>query len=692
MDRLSISYRIALGFGVVIVFLIGTTVFSVWTSLRTADTFAGFREGAQQAIVMTGYQEDVIEAWGAVDRYRHTPTAANAQGVYGNVDEVLESTAAEETFASAPEILERLEALDGRLVEFRAAFDEVIALQARRDETVAALAEQGDSQSAALAALFENAVGQGQQAAGSAVGRSQQAFMLARFNAERFLLSNDPVDLDAAGEELTAALRQIRLAERLLGAVPALQDRAAEIGRGLEAFGTGLDRLAETIFARNEIYDVVMLPIGAEIESGKDAILDELTASQAALARDGQASVGNAAILVLAFGAIACLVAIGLAIFIGRQISGSVARLAATTDGLAQGDLSVEIQGAEHAHEIGRMARALETFKTALEERRANQAERERAQREQKAVVDVVSEQLTELSQGNLTAKIEQDLPLEFRQLQDNFNAATSRLRGAFRQVVEAAGEIGGNSSIVGDATGQLSTRTETQASTLEETSRTMSTIAESVAQTADGARAARGFVAQTRERAEAGSAVVSQAVTAMDNIQDSSEQISKIIGLIEDIAFQTNLLALNAGVEAARAGEAGQGFAVVASEVRALAQRSSDAASEIKGLINTANENVATGVRLVGETGTSLGEIVDMVETIAQRVSEISDATGDQSTGLGEVNVAVSELESVTQQNAAMVEETAGSAQQLADDSARLIQMTGQFRFERSGAAAVAA
>ena len=692
MDRLSISYRIALGFGVVILFLIGTTAFSVWTSQGTASTFAGFREGSQQAIVMTDYLEDVIEAQGAVAAYRFAATEVNAQEVYGNVDEVLASTAAETTFAALPDILERLTALDERLVQFRAAFGEVLVLQAQRNEFVVAMTQQGEEKSAGLAELFENAIGQGQQAAGSSIGRTQEAFMLARFYSERFLMSNDPADLDSARSELARGRQQMRIAERLLGAVPVLQERAAEIGEGLGVFGDRLELVSETILARNEIYDNVMSPIGIEIETGMEAILEELTLAQTALARDGQASVSNAALLVMAFGAVASFVAVGMAIFVGRQISGSVARLAATTDGLAQGDLSVQIHGAEHAHEIGQMARALETFKTALEERSANQAERERAQREQQAVVNVVSEQLTELSQGNLTAKIEQDLPSEFKQLQDNFNAATSRLRAAFRQVVETAGEIGGNSGVVGEATGQLSTRTENQASTLEETSRTMSTIAESVAQTADGARAARGFVAQTRERAEAGSAVVSQAVTAMDNIQDSSEQISKIIGLIEDIAFQTNLLALNAGVEAARAGEAGQGFAVVASEVRALAQRSSDAASEIKGLINTATENVAAGVRLVGETGTSLGEIVEMVETIAQRVSEISEATGDQSTGLGEVNVAVSELESVTQQNAAMVEETAASAQQLADDSARLMQMTGQFRFERKGAAAAAA
>ena len=161
MDRLSISYRIALGFGVVILFLVGTTAFSVWTSQGTANTFAGFREGSQQAIVMTDYLEDVIEAQGAVATYRFAATEVNAQEVYGHVDEILDSTAAETTFAALPDVLERLTALDERLVQFRAAFDEVLVLQAQRNEFVVAMTQQGEEKSAGLATLFENAIGKG---------------------------------------------------------------------------------------------------------------------------------------------------------------------------------------------------------------------------------------------------------------------------------------------------------------------------------------------------------------------------------------------------------------------------------------------------------------------------------------------------------------------------------------------------
>lgn len=683
MERLSISQRITAGFSVVMVSLIGLAVIAFFSSQRSAQTFTGFRILSEQTIVMTTYLEDTIEAKAAVRAYRRVPSVENAETVFFYVDHILNSTSAESVFGSDPETMAYLDTLDESLAEYRQTFEQIIALQEERSRHVEVLREQGESKSAALSWLFETANGQGQTAAASAVGRSLRELMDARLSIELFMVTNELEHLEAAQGHLSNGWRQIRIVQRLTGNFPALNEAANEIITSFNTMEAELSIAAENIFDRNRLYSDVLDPLGLSVTEGFEGVLNDLSNAQSARAEEGQNSVTNAQFLVTGIGAVSVLFTFAIAMFMGRWIGGSVRTLASTTDALAGGDLSVTISGAEYDHELGRMAKALGVFKKAREERQAAQAEQVRAQEEQLALVEVVSNQLTELSNGNLTAHIHQEVAPQFEELRENFNAATARLRNAFSHVVEAAGEIGATANVVGEATMNLSMRTENQAGTLEQTARTMNQMAETVAQTAEGAREARGFVVQTKERAEAGSVVVADAVNAMDNIRTSSEQISKILDLIDDIAFQTNLLALNAGVEAARAGEAGQGFAVVASEVRALAQRATDAARDIKELVNNATDNVAIGVRLVDETGASLNEIADMVETIATRVISISEATEDQSTGLSEVNLAVSELESVTQQNTAMVEETAASAQQLADDSGELIQMTAQFQFQ---------
>ena len=682
MESLSISQRIAAGFAVVMATLAGLAAFAFFTSQRTANTFSEFRTLSEQTIVMTTYLEDVIEAKAAVRAYRRVTSDDNASQVFYYIDDILDSTSAESVFGDEPETMARLNELDARLAEYRAIFEQIIALQSESVVQITSLRDLGEANVEGLTWLIEAATGQGQTAAASAVGRSQREFMSARINAARFVVSYDVADLEAAQTNLTMGLRQITIAQRLTGNFPALNEAAGQIIEQFARFDAELALIAENVFERNRLYDDVLGPLGLEFALGIEEVLNGLSEAQALRATEGQNLVTNAQIWVLGIGLLSVVAALVIALVMGRWIGGAVRALADTTGALAQGDLSVDIAGADHDHELGRMAQALKVFKQTREERKAASEAQKRAQAEQEALVEIVSNQLTELSNGNLTAHINQDVAAQFTELRDNFNAATERLRSAFSHVVEASGEIGANANVVGDATMNLSTRTESQAATLEETARTMQQMAETVANTAEGAREARGFVVQTRDKAEAGASVVAEAVTAMENIQTSSEQISKILDLIDDIAFQTNLLALNAGVEAARAGEAGQGFAVVASEVRNLAQRSTDAARDIKGLVDTATQNVAVGVRLVDETGASLGEIAEMVETIATRVIAISDATEDQSTGLGEVNLAISELESVTQQNTAMVEETAASAQQLADDSGDLIHMTSQFRF----------
>ena len=244
-----------------------------------------------------------------------------------------------------------------------------------------------------------------------------------------------------------------------------------------------------------------------------------------------------------------------------------------------------------------------------------------------------------------------------------------------------SAGEVSNAAAEISTSTTDLSQRTEEQAASLEETSASMEEISATVKKNAESAQQANQFASGTREVADRGGEVVAQAVSAMARIEESSRKISDIISVIDEIARQTNLLALNAAVEAARAGEAGRGFAVVASEVRSLAQRSSQAAKDIKDLITNSSNQVREGVELVNKAGGSLSEIVESIKKVAEIVSDIAAASGEQATGLDQVNTALSQMDEVTQQNSALVEENAATAKTLEQQSMAMNERVGVFR-----------
>lgn len=311
-----------------------------------------------------------------------------------------------------------------------------------------------------------------------------------------------------------------------------------------------------------------------------------------------------------------------------------------------------------------------------------------RVAQEQGLVVKALGQALKQLSVGDLASELKEDFPAEYEELRTNFNLAVSSLREAVGSVTQNVESIRNETSEITTAADDLSRRTERQAATLEQTAAALDELTSSVRSAADGADAASKMSADARANAEQGGAVAGLAVQAMDEIKTSSRKISKITSVIDDIAFQTNLLALNAGVEAARAGEAGRGFAVVATEVRALAQRSSEAASEINALISNSSEQVQQGVDLVDRTGTALSAIVSSVSDISERVTEIASSAREQSIGLNEINVAVNELDHVTQQNAAMFEETTAASHALTAETDALAAAVAQFRLGGTNAA----
>ena len=312
-----------------------------------------------------------------------------------------------------------------------------------------------------------------------------------------------------------------------------------------------------------------------------------------------------------------------------------------------------------------------------LQEKSAKEAEEDRV------AVGALDEGLSALASGDLTYRITKDFAPKAASLKTNFNSAADTLQNTMRAVTNAISSMLNGSTEISHGSDDLSRRTEQQAASLEETAAALDQITATVKKTAQGADEVAKVTSITRSEAETSGAVVAKATAAMAQIEQSSHQIGQIIGVIDEIAFQTNLLALNAGVEAARAGDAGKGFAVVAQEVRELAQRSANAAKEIKALITASSQQVGQGVILVDQTGEALRGIVSKIAEIADRVSEIASSTQEQSAGLHQINTAVNQMDQMTQQNAAIVEETSASSHSLAQEANGLSRMVSHFKLD---------
>ncbi|HEX4766252.1 MAG TPA: methyl-accepting chemotaxis protein [Lichenihabitans sp.] len=434
--------------------------------------------------------------------------------------------------------------------------------------------------------------------------------------------------------------------------------------------------------------------------------LDDAVATKARLASDAlDAAQTRTRLLILSTVVTALLCGLASAVFVGRTTAGPLRRLRTAMLDLAEGRLGAAIPFLKRRDEIGEMARAVQVFKdnavalqraavetkrleaNAATEREHNEAERAGAAREQERVVAILARGLDQLARGRLTWRIEEVFTGRYQALRDDFNAAMGRMAETMRHIADSTAGVSAAAANIGTASEDLSRRTEQQASSLEESAAALDEITATVKKTAENAGHARQVVSLARSDAEQSGTVVRRAVDAMSGIETSSRQIGRIIGVIDEIAFQTSLLALNAGVEAARAGDSGRGFAVVASEVRSLAQRSADAAKEIKVLISTSAREVANGVGLVGETGKALDRILAQVAEISGIVADIANSAQEQASSLQQVNSAVNQMDQATQHNAAMVEETSAVGRTLTEEVVELATLIEGFEFDAEAA-----
>ena len=395
---------------------------------------------------------------------------------------------------------------------------------------------------------------------------------------------------------------------------------------------------------------------------------------------------------------------IAAAFFVIRGISRPLTAIHDALEAVADEDVTVEIPHTDMGNEVGKMAKATQALQQKVRERhemarsqeqQSRELDRERQQNsemqqdqaaQQARVVSTIGDALKVLAVGDLTVRCG-DLGPKYAALRENFNEALSLLEAAMAKVNAKGIDIGDSKEEIRRASNELSQRTERQAASLEETSAALDELTVAVRHTAEGAHEAAKRVTSISAEATRSDAVVAEAIGAMSGIEQSSSEITKIIGVIDEIAFQTNLLALNAGVEAARAGESGRGFAVVAQEVRELAQRSAAAAKEIKSQISNSSGQVQNGVQLVGQAGEALKRISDQIKSANEIVTKIAHSASEQDTTLRSISSSMNQLDVVTQQNAAMAEETTASAEVLATDTEALLELIRRFKVS-SGAA----
>jgi len=745
---MSIKYRLYGGFGILVVMTLGLVVYGVRQFDDVANTVTrmnGIAENMTRAMQVEAYLEKMRRS---VLRYAYDhdepsrkENAEVTKLAASTIQSAIDSTLAEGRKEIYRDVQKQLAVADQTSQKL---FDGVSQI----DGTQAKLSKAGAALAASATALIDKVqAGTDVMLVRLALKLDSQLNLMRVISLRAQVLANvdsmpalaesvDKIMGTITAIDATAADDIVLLADPLKGAVKEFQKTVQGV-----------------VATQHEAHDLYANKIAPQIKDMQAKVAD-LRAQVQENFSNTKASIDTSVRSTVLYqeivGGIVLLLTALIAFFTARSVSNPILALTMGMRELAEGNFGVELPGLKRKDEIGNIAKAVEAFKVKAAERaeaeaaakaeqdRVAEAERQAAMAKManefeaavggivqsavagdfskrveldgktglvlnigtainslcdnvaKALGDLI-EMLSALAEGNLSQRITTSYQGDFAELKDNANTAAERIGGIVAQIKEAAQEVSSASAEISSSTTDLSQRTEEQAASLEETSASMEEIAATVKKNAENAQAANQSTAKARQVANHGGEVVAKAVAAMAQISASSGKISDIIGVIDEIARQTNLLALNAAVEAARAGDAGRGFAVVASEVRTLAQRSSQAAKDIKDLITNSNGQVQAGVDLVNKAGEALGEIVESIKSVADLVSDIAGASLEQSSGVDEVNRALTQMDEVTQQNSALVEENAATAKTLEHQAKTMDERVSFFRIDTAGDPAMA-
>lgn len=691
MSSVSVTNRINMGFAIltcVIVCLAGVAYLAV---SQLGNSYQDYRSTTRQTTLITNIVEDMFEARIAALKYRSNPSDATASDVRGNIDEILQEARNPLLDTATDSVQSQIVKVASLAEAYVNGFDEA----SRTGQEIRDLGRQLELTGQAIATSIE---------AVESVTRPGQSFsdILAESAARTaalntlgavtngstaFVDSGLPVWLETSQTNfynLRFALAELGTTAKSSPGEPWADEVAAHIEDGLTAltdFEQTFFQVAENWTFMNDINRGTLDRVGPEMRITLENAFDAVIAQQDELGPAGQRVVDLALRSTPVVGVIAFILAVSIAFLVGRWITIPLRRLAEMTQELASGNTSVAITGAEHAHELGQMARSLEVFKDTIARDHATAERAALETAEQQMVVSLLSDGLDALANGQLDHRLHQKFKDTYEPLRLNFNATLDRLEKTMREVVLASQNVENGVADINNSSQNLSERTANQAATLEQSAAALDELTISIKSSAAQSQEVDDTVQAARTEAQNSEEVVNYAVQAMGRIEHSSQQISKITNVISDISFQTNLLALNAGVEAARAGEAGRGFAVVASEVRALAQRSSEAAREVSDLIGKSSAEVTEGTRLVNKAGDALGQIVVAVDQVSRLITEITSSAVEQASGLTEINTGVNMLDEVTQKNASMVETSFVQGQNLVTEARRLEGLVQQFQ-----------
>lgn len=693
-NKRGIRAQITAGFVPLILLMSLLTATAISGLNGLASIFTSYRATTGQSLAISDYSDRLNDIQMSVEAFRATPGEAIVErfraGVNGFED-------ADQRFGGNSDLAAGLATIRTDIASYSQAFEQIVVLQAKRDSLLSKVTEFGPWTSVALNDVMTSAGRQGDVPLLQKTAATLEALNRSLYYSERFVHAGDFAAYDTAqaalaeavslNEDAVEAARNELQKKRVLGANQLMQNYTARLAD-----------LRTVLRASDTIRQTQLSVLAPKISAEFDKLQANIAGAQKALDGSVDDTVASASNTTLVISGLLIVIGLVLSYFIGKLISSAVSKMAQSMERLARGDDQFTITGTDYKHELGAMARSLKVFQetgrakliaesNAERARLAVEEERLRQEAERLSDADVmehafrqISLGLDALSKGDLTIRVGA-VDQRYVKIRDHFNSSVESLQDVIDSVIRAVGTIRSGLTEISTASNDLARRTEQQAASLEETVAALGDVTRGVNGTAEGASRAQSVVATARTTAEKGGEIVARAIAAMTEIQGSSLKIGNIINVIDEIAFQTNLLALNAGVEAARAGEAGRGFAVVAQEVRELAQRSAKAAREIKDLISTSAKEVDTGVRLVGESGVSLQQIVSQVSAMNATITEIAVSSRDQAHSLREVSAAGDEMDKVTQQNAAMVEETTAAAQSLSQETEGLAELLRGFK-----------